>query len=73
MVVVETFKSKYLRMTHEIGVDSMGKSTYATKSYPNVDESATNQKIWDTALALQSLSEKNLVSIETQENNILDE
>lgn len=73
MAVIETFKSKHLRMTHEVGIDGMGKSTYATKSYPNVDEDATNQKIWDTALALQSLCEKNLISIETQENNSLDE
>lgn len=55
--------SSRLIMNFETGMDGEGKPIYKMKSYSNVKEAATADQLYQTALALASLSAYSLSSV----------
>ena len=52
-----------LNLVFDLGVDVNGKSVNRNRAFSNVKAIATDQAIWDTALAITGLQSKPVISV----------
>ena len=69
MAVSRMNEKKSVSVKFVEGIDTFGKDIYITSSFSGVDTDATDQKVYDVAIALGCLSEKGMLGINLRETS----
>ncbi|MFD1017972.1 DUF1659 domain-containing protein [Thalassobacillus hwangdonensis] len=71
MAVMSETQSSRLQLVFENGVDGKGEPVYKTKSFNNVKTQATDEQLYEVAVALEPLQQQLWHSIERNDNAVI--